>query len=235
MAEPYRILLVDDDPFVRSGLRLLLTSDPQIEVVGEAADGNEVVEAAQRHAPDVILMDLRMPRMDGIEATRAVRALPRPPQVIALTTWDVDDAVLRSLDAGAEGFLLKSASPAEIISAVKAVVAGDAVLSPRSTRQVLDHYTRDGNRRAKQEAEAAVAELTEREQEVAIAVGQGLSNAEAAERLFVSTATVKAHLATIQSKLGVRNRVQVAVHVERAGLLRCPRHSGDSPPLAWRG
>ncbi|HLS72613.1 MAG TPA: response regulator transcription factor [Actinomycetaceae bacterium] len=220
MAEPYRILLVDDDPFVRSGLRLLLTSDPQIEVVGEAADGNEVVEAAQRHAPDVILMDLRMPRMDGIEATRAVRALPRPPQVIALTTWDVDDAVLRSLDAGAEGFLLKSASPAEIISAVKAVVAGDAVLSPRSTRQVLDHYTRDGNRRAKQEAEAAVAELTEREQEVAIAVGQGLSNAEAAERLFVSTATVKAHLATIQSKLGVRNRVQVAVHVERAGLLR---------------
>ena len=220
MAEPYRILLVDDDPLVRSGLRLLLTSDPQIEVVGEAADGNEVVEAAQRHAPDVILMDLRMPRMDGIEATRAVRALPRPPQVIALTTWDVDDAVLRSLDAGAEGFLLKSASPAEIISAVKAVVAGDAVLSPRSTRQVLDHYTRDGNRRAKQEAEAAVAELTEREQEVAIAVGQGLSNAEAAERLFVSTATVKAHLATIQSKLGVRNRVQVAVHVERAGLLR---------------
>lgn len=220
MAEPYRILLVDDDPFVRSGLRLLLTSDPQIEVVGEAADGNEVVEAAQRHAPDVILMDLRMPRMDGIEATRAVRALPRPPQVIALTTWDVDDAVLRSLDAGAEGFLLKSASPAEIISAVKAVVAGDAVLSPRSTRQVLDHYTRDGNRRAKQEAEAAVAELTEREQEVAIAVGQGLSNAEAAERLFVSTATVKAHLSTIQSKLGVRNRVQVAVHVERAGLLR---------------
>lgn len=220
MAEPHRILLVDDDPLVRSGLRLLLTSDPQIEVVGEAADGNEVVEAAQRHAPDVILMDLRMPRMDGIEATRAVRALPRPPQVIALTTWDVDDAVLRSLDAGAEGFLLKSASPAEIISAVKAVVAGDAVLSPRSTRQVLDHYTRDGNRRAKQEAEAAVAELTEREQEVAIAVGQGLSNAEAAERLFVSTATVKAHLATIQSKLGVRNRVQVAVHAERAGLLR---------------
>lgn len=220
MAEPHRILLVDDDPLVRSGLRLLFTSDPQIEVVGEAADGDEVVEATQRHAPDVILMDLRMPRMDGIEATRAVRALPRAPQVIALTTWDVDDAVLRSLDAGAEGFLLKSASPSEIISAVKAVVAGDAVLSPRSTRQVLDHYTRDGDRQARHEAEAAIAELTDREQEVAIAVGQGLSNAEAAEQLFVSTATVKAHLASIQHKLGVRNRVQVAVHAERAGLLR---------------
>lgn len=220
MAEPHRILLVDDDPLVRSGLRLLLTSDPQIEVVGEAADGDEVVEATQRHAPDVVLMDLRMPRLDGIAATRAVRALPRPPQVIALTTWDVDDAVLRSLEAGAEGFLLKSASPAEIISAVKAVVAGDAVLSPRSTRQVLDHYTRDGSQQARQEAEAAMAGLTEREQEVAIAVGQGLSNGEAAERLFVSAATVKAHLAAIQSKLGVRNRVQVAVHAERAGLLR---------------
>lgn len=220
MAEPHRILLVDDDPLVRSGLRLLLTSDPQIEVVGEAADGDEVVEATQRHGPDVVLMDLRMPRVDGIAATRAVRALPRPPQVIALTTWDVDDAVLRSLEAGAEGFLLKSASPAEIISAVKAVVAGDAVLSPRSTRQVLDHYTRDGSQQARQEAEAAMAGLTEREQEVAIAVGQGLSNGEAAERLFVSAATVKAHLAAIQSKLGVRNRVQVAVHAERAGLLR---------------
>ena len=220
MAEPHRILLVDDDPLVRSGLRLLLTSDPQIEVVGEAADGDEVVEATQRHGPDVVLMDLRMPRLDGIAATRAVRALPRPPQVIALTTWDVDDAVLRSLEAGAEGFLLKSASPAEIISAVKAVVAGDAVLSPRSTRQVLDHYTRDGSQQARQEAEAAMAGLTEREQEVAIAVGQGLSNGEAAERLFVSAATVKAHLAAIQSKLGVRNRVQVAVHAERAGLLR---------------
>ena len=220
MAEPHRILLVDDDPLVRSGLRLLLTSDPQIEVVGEAADGDEVVEATQRHAPDVVLMDLRMPRLDGIAATRAVRALPRAPQVIALTTWDVDDAVLRSLEAGAEGFLLKSASPAEIISAVKAVVAGDAVLSPRSTRQVLDHYTRDGSQQARQEAEAAMAGLTEREQEVAIAVGQGLSNGEAAERLFVSAATVKAHLAAIQSKLGVRNRVQVAVHAERAGLLR---------------
>lgn len=220
MPDAHRILLVDDDPLVRSGLRLLLTSDPQIDVVGEAGDGDEVVEAVQRHAPDVVLMDLRMPRVDGITATRAVRALPRPPHVIALTTWDVDDAVLRSLDAGAEGFLLKSSSPAEIIAAVRAVVAGDAVLSPRSTRQVLDHYGRDENRRAREEAQAALAVLTEREREIAVAVAEGLSNAEVAERLYVSPATVKAHLATIQTKLGVRNRVQVAVHAERAGLLR---------------
>ena len=220
MPDAHRILLVDDDPLVRSGLRLLLTSDPQIDVVGEAGDGDEVVEAVQRHAPDVVLMDLRMPRMDGITATRAVRALPRPPHVIALTTWDVDDAVLRSLDAGAEGFLLKSSSPAEIIAAVRAVVAGDAVLSPRSTRQVLDHYGRDENRRAREEAQTALAALTEREREIAVAVAEGLSNAEVAERLYVSPATVKAHLATIQTKLGVRNRVQVAVHAERAGLLR---------------
>ena len=220
MPDAHRILLVDDDPLVRSGLRLLLTSDPQIDVVGEAGDGDEVVEAVQRHAPDVVLMDLRMPGVDGITATRAVRALPRPPHVIALTTWAVDDAVLRSLDAGAEGFLLKSSSPAEIIAAVRAVVAGDAVLSPRSTRQVLDHYGRDENRRAREEAQAALAVLTEREREIAVAVAEGLSNAEVAERLYVSPATVKAHLATIQTKLGVRNRVQVAVHAERAGLLR---------------
>lgn len=220
----HRILLVDDDPLVRTGLRLLLSSDPELEVVGEAGDGDEVVEAVQRHAPDVVLMDLRMPRMDGIEATRAVRALPRAPHVISLTTWDVDDAVLRSLEAGAEGFLLKSSSPAEIIGAVKAVVAGDAVLSPRSTRQVLDHLARGGDGRAREEALAAMAVLTERERDVAVAVGHGLSNAEVAERLYVSAGTVKTHLTAIQTKLGVRNRVQVAVHAERAGLLRDSRH-----------
>ena len=141
MSDTYRVLLVDDDPLVRSGLRLLLTSDPQVEVVGEVADGDEVVEAVQRHAPGVVLMDLRMARTDGVEATRAVRRLPRAPHVVVLTVWDVDDAVLRSLEAGAEGFLLKSSSPVEIIAAVRAVMAGDAVLSPRSTRQVLDHYS----------------------------------------------------------------------------------------------
>ncbi|QDB78537.1 response regulator transcription factor [Georgenia wutianyii] len=220
MLDTCRVLLVDDDPLVRSGLRLLLTSDPHVEVVGEVADGDEVVEAVQRHAPDVVLMDLRMARTDGVEATRAVRRLPRAPHVVVLTVWDVDDAVLRSLDAGAEGFLLKSSSPTEIIAAVRAVMAGDAVLSPRSTRQVLDHYRDDGDRRAVEAAQAALAGLTDRERDVVVAVGQGLSNAEVASRLYVSVATVKAHLATIQTKLGVRNRVQVAVRAERAGLLR---------------
>src|SRR5690625_49275 len=177
-------------------------------------------------------MDLRMPRMDGITATRAVRALPRPPHVIALTTWDVDDAVLRSLDAGAEGFLLKSSSPAEIIAAVRAVVAGDAVLSPRSTRQVLDHYGRDENRRAREEAQTALAALTEREREIAVAVAEGLSNAEVAERLYVSPPTVKAHLATLQTKLGVRNPVQGAVHAERAGVLRGGGDRREAAPVA---
>ncbi|MEE6280492.1 response regulator transcription factor [Georgenia sunbinii] len=219
MSAPHRILLVDDDPLVRTALRLMLTSDPTMDVVGEAGDGDEVVEAVQRHAPDVVLMDLRMARMDGIEATRQVRQLPAPPNVIALTTWDVDDAVLRSLDAGAASFLLKTASPEEIIGAVRSVMVGDAVLSPRSTRQVLDHYARTEDSRARQAAEEAMAQLTERERDVAVGVGHGLSNAEIAARLFVSAATVKSHLAAAQTKLDVRGRVQVAVLAERAGLL----------------
>ncbi|MFH5821583.1 response regulator [Georgenia sp. AZ-5] len=217
---PHRVLLVDDDPLVRSGLRLILTSDEDMDVVGEAGDGDEVVGAVQAHAPDVVLMDLRMPRTDGITATRAVRALPHPPHVIALTTWDVDDAVLRSIQAGAAGYLLKSASPDEIKSAVRAVVAGDAVLSPSSTRQVLDHLTRDGGDAARREAVATMALLSQREREVVVAVAHGLSNADIGRRLYVSEATVKSHLAAAQAKLGLRNRVEVAVLAERAGLLR---------------
>lgn len=216
---PHRVLLVDDDPLVRAGLRLILTSDGDIEVVGEAADGDEVVAAAQAHAPDVVLMDLRMARTDGITATRAVRALPNPPHVIALTTWDVDDAVLRSIGAGAAGFLLKSASPDGIKGAVRAVVAGDAVLSPRSTRQVLDHLTRDGGDEQRRAAAATMAGLSGRERDVVVAVGHGHSNAEIGRRLFVSEATVKSHLAAALAKLGLRNRVEAAVLAERAGLL----------------
>lgn len=215
-----RVLLVDDDPLVRAGLRLILRSAPDIEVVGEAGDGDGAVPAVQAHAPHVVLMDLRMPRLDGIAATGAVRALPSPPEVIALTTWDVDDAVLRSLEAGAAGFLLKSAAPAEIIAAVRSVALGDAVLSPRSTRQLLDHLARQGSDAAPQRARTAVAALSEREREVAAAVGQGLSNSQIAARMFVSEATVKTHLSAAQSKLGARNRVDVAVIAERAGLLR---------------
>ena len=215
-----RILLVDDDPLVRAGLRYLFDSAPDLAVVGEAGDGDEAVTAVGEHHPDVVLMDLRLPRVDGITATARVRALPNPPHVIALTTWDVNDAVLRSLDAGASGFLLKTAAPADIIAAVRSVVAGDAVLSPRSTRQLLDHLRTEDITGQRRSAETALAVLTDREREVCTAVGLGLSNAEIARRLYIAEATVKAHLSVIQTKLGVRNRVEIAVLAERAGLLR---------------
>lgn len=220
MSRPHRVLLVDDDPLVCAGLRLILASAADMEVVGEVRDGDEVVPAVQAHGPDVVLMDLRMPRMDGIAATRAVRALPKAPQIVALTTWDVDDAVLRSIAAGAAGFLLKSAGPEEIVGAVRAVVGGDAVLSPRSTRQVLDHLARDEDEDQRREAARAMGELSGREREIVRAVGHGKSNGEIAQQLFLGEATVKTHLSSAQNKLGARNRVEVAVLAERAGLLR---------------
>lgn len=204
----------------RTGLRLILDSAEDVEVVAEAGDGDEVVPAVQAHAPDVVLMDLRMPRVDGVTATATVRALASPPHVVVLTTWDVDEAVMRSLAAGAAGFLLKSAGPREIIDAVRAVAAGDVVLSPRSTRQLLDYLERDGSAGDRGQAARMMAALSDRERDVAVAVARGLSNAEAAQSLYVSEGTVKSHLAAAQAKLGVRNRVEVAVLAERAGLLR---------------
>ncbi len=205
---------------VRTGLRMILQSADDVEVVAEASDGDEVVPAVQAHAPDVVLMDLRMARMDGVAATQAVRALVDPPQVVVLTSWDVDDAVLRSLVAGAAGFLLKSAGPTEIVDAVRAVAAGDAVLSPQSTRRVLDHIAQESCATERRQAEDLAVALSGRERDVTVAVGQGLGNAEIARRLYVSEATVKTHLAAAQHKLGARNRVEVAVLAERAGLLR---------------
>lgn len=217
---PIHVLLADDDPLVRTGLRFLLDSTDDLVVVAEAGDGDEVLAAVRDTAVDVVLMDLRMPRRDGIAATRDVRAVSNPPHVIALTTWDVDDAVMAALAAGASGFLLKTASPDEIIGAIRSVMAGDAVLSPRSTRQLLDQLARDpavGQRRA---AEASVGALTDRERQVAVAVAHGLTNAAIGHQLFMAEATVKSHIAAIQTKLGVANRVGVAVLAERAGLLR---------------
>lgn len=217
---PARILLVDDDPLVRTGLRFLLDSADDLEVVAEAGDGEEAL-AAQRATPaDVVLMDLRMAPMDGITATRHLRALPDPPQVVALTTWDVDDAVVAALDAGASGFLLKTSSPQEILDAIRATLGGDAVLSPRSTRQLLDHLARDGAVEQRRAAEVAVGSLTDREREVATAVGRGLTNAEIGAALYLSPATAKSYISTIQTKLNVANRVGIAVLAERAGLLR---------------
>ena len=213
-----RVLLVDDDPLVRSGLRLMLAGFSDVDVMGEVGDGTGVLDAVQRSRPDVILMDLRMPGLDGIAATQAVRQIPDPPNVIVLTTWDVDDAVVRSIEAGATGFLLKSASPQEIVTAIRASMDGDAVLSPRSTRQLLDQWGQRDDR-ARQSAATALEALTERERDVAVAVAHGLTNTEVGQRVHVAEATVKAHLSSIQTKLGVRNRVMVAVLAERAGLL----------------
>lgn len=214
-----RVLLVDDDPLVRSGLTFMMASAADIEVVGEFGDGDEVAAAVRETRPHVVLMDLLMPRMDGIEATRLVRSMPEPPHVIALTTWEVGEAVIRSLEAGAAGFLLKSGSPHEILAAIRAVVAGDAVLSPRSTRQLLDQWKRDSDPAGRRRAAKAVGRLTQREREVAVGVAEGLTNAEIGQQLFLSEATVKTHLSAAQTKLDVRNRVSVAVLVERAGLL----------------
>ncbi len=219
MTRPHRVLLVDDDPLARSGLRLLLRSADDIDVVAEAADGDEVVPLVQAHHPDVILMDLGMPRMDGIDATAAVRGLPSPPHVIALTTWDVSDAVMRCIAAGAAGYLLKSDDPDVIVKAVRDVMAGDAVLSPRSTRQLLDRFRDEPGGTARAQARELVATLSDREVAVARGVGRGLSNVQVAGELYVAEATVKTHLSAVQAKLGARNRVDVAVLAERAGLL----------------
>ncbi len=164
-------------------------------------------------------MDLRMPGMDGVTATATLRADPQPPQIVVLTTWDVDNAVMSSINAGASGFLLKSASPQEITTAIKAAAAGDAVLSARSTKQLLDTVRTDPSRRRRRAVAKQLSQLTDRERDIAIEAARGLSNAEIGERLYLAAGTVKSHLANIQTKLDMSNRVQIAVLVERAGLL----------------
>jgi DNA-binding NarL/FixJ family response regulator len=212
-----RVLLVDDDALVRQGLRLLLSGAPGIEVVGEADDGRGVLPAVDRHRPDVVLMDIRMPQLDGIAATRLLRAQPAPPAVIVLTTFDADELVLRALQAGAAGFLLKDTPPAEIVRAIELVQRGDAMLSPTVTRQLIGLVAGDGDAGARRdEARARLAALSPREHEVALAVGEGAANAEIAQRLHMSVPTVKAHVSRLLSKLEVDNRVQVALLVHDA-------------------
>jgi DNA-binding NarL/FixJ family response regulator len=213
-----RVLLVDDDALVRSGLRMMLAGAPQIEVVGEADDGRGVLAAVDRHRPDVVLMDIRMPQLDGIEATRLLRAQPSPPAVIVLTTFDADELVLRALRAGAAGFLLKDTPPAEIVRAIEHVHAGEGTLSPTVTRRLIALVADDGGRR--EEARARLDTLSAREREVALAVGRGCANAEIAAELHMSVATVKAHVSRLLVKLDVENRVQVALLVQDAGDTR---------------
>ncbi|HET6154179.1 MAG TPA: response regulator transcription factor [Marmoricola sp.] len=213
-----RLLIVDDDPLVRSGLAMILGGSPTLAVVGQAADGAAGLAAVAEHSPDVVLIDIRMPVMDGIEATQALVALPEPPKVIVLTTFDADDYVMRALAAGASGFLLKDTAPEDIVAAVHKVAAGEPMLSPSVTstliQQVTTQHTPDRSRAALSRLER----LTDREHEVALAVGRGLSNAEIAQELYLSVPTVKAHIGRLFTKLEVENRVQIALCVHDAGL-----------------
>lgn len=211
-----RVLLVDDDPLVRAGLRMILSSADDLDVVGEAADGADAVDAVRAHRPDVVLMDIRMPVMDGIAATTALRRLPSPPHVIVLTTFQADDHVMDALRAGADGFLLKDTAPAEIIQAVRLVAAGEAMLSPSVTRTLLSHLGDDATTDRRRLAAQRLTSLTEREREVATAVGSGASNAEIAASRYMSEATVKAHVSRLLTKLEVANRVQIAILVHDA-------------------
>ncbi len=213
-----RVLLVDDEQLVRSGLRMILQSSGDIEVVAEAADGAQAVEQVRLHRPDVVLMDIRMPTMDGLAATRQITALPDPPKIIMLTTFELDEYVHTALQHGAVGFLLKDTPPRDLLQAVRTVSAGNAMLSPTVTRRLIAEFAARGSSQAIA-ARKQLDALTEREREVVVAVAQGLSNAEIGKRLFMSEATVKAHVSRVLAKLGMSNRVQAAILAHDAGLL----------------
>ncbi|MFD4376753.1 response regulator [Streptomyces sp. NPDC058486] len=215
-----RLLVVDDDPLVRAGLTLMLGGAGSLEIVGEGADGSEVPDLVARLAPDVVLMDIRMPHVDGLTATERLRARPGAPEVIVLTTFHADEQVLRALRAGAAGFVLKDTPPAEIVAAVLRVAAGDPVLSPAVTRQLMSHVAGQPEARPRRSTAAErLAGLADREREVAVAVGRGASNAEIAARLYMSVPTVKTYVSRLLAKLGLNNRVQIALLVHDAGLL----------------
>jgi DNA-binding NarL/FixJ family response regulator len=215
-----RVLLADDQGLVRAGFRMILRAEPDIEVVGEAADGREAVDRARELKPDVALMDIRMPGLDGIEATRRVTALDPPPRVLVVTTFDLDEYVYESLRAGASAFLLKDAPEQQLVAAVRVVADGGSLFSPSITRRLIERFA-EGSSPA---AVAALDELTPREQEVLRLVARGRSNAEVAAELVVSEHTAKTHVASILQKLELRNRVQAVVLAYETGLVR----PGDS-------
>jgi DNA-binding NarL/FixJ family response regulator len=216
------VLLADDQPLLRRGFRMILEAEGDLTVVAEAGDGDEAADLARRHTPDVVLMDIRMPGTDGIEATRRITAADPRVRVLVLTTFDLDEYAFGALRSGASGFLLKDVRPAELVAAIRTVAAGDAVVSPRITRRLLEEYAQVLPLSAAQREQAypQLSALTEREREVLIAVAQGLSNGEIAARLYVSEATVKSHVGRILAKLGLRDRVQVVVLAYETGLVR---------------
>jgi DNA-binding NarL/FixJ family response regulator len=211
-----RVLLADDQELVRAGFRMILETQADIEVVGEAGDGVEAVAATRRVRPDVVLMDIRMPNLDGLQATKQIMATGSRSRVLILTTFDLDEYVYQALAAGASGFLLKNAPPEQLIDAVRVVAAGDALLSPSITRRVIEQFTR----LPPPGGTDVLAGLTDREREVLKLVARGMSNAEIAAQLFVSDATVKSHVAHLLAKLQLRDRVQAVVLAYESGLIR---------------
>lgn len=225
---PIRVLLVDDDPLVRSALRMMIDGTDDVRVVGEAEDGSELPSAVAEHRPDVVLLDIRMPQVDGLTAVERLQRTAVPGredaggvggvQIIILTTLNAEDQVLRALRAGAGGFLLKDSPPAEIVRAIRLVASGEAMLSPAVTRQLIAHVSEPQPDDRMACATAALESLSDREREVAVAVGQGKANAEIATELHMSVATVKAHVSHILQKLDLTNRVQIALLAHDAGL-----------------
>jgi DNA-binding NarL/FixJ family response regulator len=216
------VLLADDQPLLRRGFRMIIEAEDDLTVTGEAGDGREAVECARRNPPDVVLMDIRMPGTDGIEATRCIVAANPAVRVLVLTTFDLDEYAFGALRVGASGFLLKDVRPAELITAIRTVASGNAVVSPRVTRRLLEEYAQVMPTIAARQAERypQLSSLTERESEVLEAVARGLSNAEIAATLCVSETTVKSHVGRILAKLGLRDRVQIVVLAYEAGLVR---------------
>ncbi|GAA0368077.1 response regulator transcription factor [Microbispora corallina] len=219
-----RVMLVDDQELVRTGFRMVLGAQPDIEVVGEAADGRAAVETLRTLEADVVLMDVRMPRMDGVEAARLICATPGGPRVLILTTFDLDEYAFAAIKAGASGFLLKDVPPAELVTAIRSVHSGDAVVAPSTTRRLLDRFAvllPEGDARTR---DAGL--LTAREREVLYHVARGLSNSEIAARLHLAEATVKTHLGRILAKLGLRDRAQVVVYAYETGVVTPDRPHG---------
>lgn len=216
--QPIRVVIADDEPLIRAGIRMILISDPEIEVVAEAANGREAVEAARAHAADVVLLDIQMPVLDGLSALPELRRAAPAARVIVLTTFGERENVLRALEHGGAGFLLKDTAPAELIGAVRAAAAGDAYLSPAATRHVVERLATGREAARAEQARGRVAALSEKERDVLALLGEGLSNADAGKRLHMSEATVKTYVSRILAKLDCENRVQAALLARDAGL-----------------
>ncbi|MFF7237796.1 response regulator transcription factor [Streptomyces collinus] len=219
-----RVMLVDDQVLLRTGFRMVLAAQPDMEVVAEAGDGVEALQVLRATPVDVVLMDVRMPKLDGVEATRRICSEPDPPKVLILTTFDLDEYAFSGLKAGASGFMLKDVPPGDLLTAIRSVHSGDAVVAPSTTRRLLDRFAPMLPSAGQQPQHKELERLTDREREVMVLVAQGLSNGEIAARLVLSEATVKTHVGRILTKLGLRDRVQVVVLAYETGLVRAGGH-----------